>query len=120
MDTTIVRTDRNDLLGKLLDVAVLRHQVIAHNVANINTPGYHRLEVSFENQLEQLLHLGGNVKEAQPLVREAVGSAVRADGNNVDIDEEMGLLTKNNLLFSACTQLLSHHITQMRSAISGH
>jgi flagellar basal-body rod protein FlgB len=120
MDTTITRTDRNDLLSKLLDVAVLRHQVIAHNVANVNTPGYHRLEVSFENQLEQVLHSAGNVKDVQALVHEAADGPVRADGNNVDIDEEMGLLTKNNLLFSACTQLLSHHITQMRSAISGH
>jgi hypothetical protein len=30
------------------------------------------------------------------------------------------LLTKNNLLYSSCMQLLSHHITQQRSAISGH
>jgi flagellar basal-body rod protein FlgB len=120
MDTTTVRSDKNDLLNKLLDVAVLRHQVIAHNVANVNTPGYHRLEVSFEDQLEQVLHSGGNVKQVQPQVHEATGGNMRADGNNVDIDDEMGLMTKNNLLYSACTQLLNHHLGQQRSAISGH
>jgi flagellar basal-body rod protein FlgB len=45
---------------------------------------------------------------------------MRADGNNVDIDDEMGLLTKNNLLYSACMQLLNHHMNQQRSAINGH
>ena len=34
-------------LQQLLDTGSLRHRVIAQNVANVNTPGYKRLEVRF-------------------------------------------------------------------------
>lgn len=39
---------------KMLDVTTLRHRSIANNIANINTPGYKRSEVSFKNALERI------------------------------------------------------------------
>lgn len=39
---------------KMLDVTTLRHRVIANNIANINTHGYKRSEVSFKDALEQI------------------------------------------------------------------
>ena len=35
-----ITTDEMSLLSRLLDVASLRQDVIAQNVANVNTPGY--------------------------------------------------------------------------------
>ena len=35
-----------DLLSQMLDASSLRHRVIAQNIANVNTPGYKRLEVA--------------------------------------------------------------------------
>jgi len=43
------------LAEKLLDVATFRHQVIAHNIANVNTPNYKRQEVSFQEALAALM-----------------------------------------------------------------
>lgn len=43
------------LAEKLLDVATFRHQVIAHNISNVNTPNFKRSEVSFEEALEALM-----------------------------------------------------------------
>ena len=40
-----------DLLARTLDAASLRHRAIASNVANVNTPDYKRVEVSFEEDL---------------------------------------------------------------------
>lgn len=99
----------------------MRHQVIAQNVANVNTPGYHRREVSFEVALD---HVGGKqaaaaIMKATPQVVEDAGGRMRADGNNVDIDVEMGQLTKNTLLYNACAQLLANRLAAMRSAITG-
>ena len=34
-----------------LDAASLRHQAIAHNIANANSPGFAPVRVSFEDQL---------------------------------------------------------------------
>jgi flagellar basal-body rod protein FlgB len=113
---------KSEFLGRLLDTAVLRHQVIAQNVANVNTPGYHRLEVTFEDELGRLLQTGadhGKPGQAHPQVVEATGGTMRADGNNVDIDNEMGDLDKNFMLFNVFSQIISSRIAQHRSAIAG-
>jgi len=110
-----------ELLSKLLDVAELRHRVIAQNVANVNTPGYRRQEVAFEDALGDALRRGDDhaVKNIQPRVVEGVGDVARADGNTVDIDEEMGRLDKNTLLYRVFAQILSNKLSSMRSAITG-
>jgi flagellar basal-body rod protein FlgB len=43
------------LLGLALDAAGMRQQAIAHNIANVNTPGYRRASVSFEARMAQLI-----------------------------------------------------------------
>ncbi len=91
-------------LGRLLDVAALRHRVIAQNVANVNTPGYHRLEVTFEGELAKVTEGDG---------------VPRQDGNTVDLDKEMGDLTKNGLLFQAAAQVAASKMASMKSAVSG-
>jgi flagellar basal-body rod protein FlgB len=117
----IARNAQFDVLARLLDVAALRHDVIAQNVANINTPGYRGLEVRFEDAFAQAL-AAGDARQAltvRPEVAAAAGGAERFDGNNVDIDAEMGRLGKNSVLFKVYTQLLSVQLAQYRSAISG-
>jgi flagellar basal-body rod protein FlgB len=46
---------QSDVLARLMDVAQLRHQVISQNLANVNTPGYHQQEVSFEEAFSRAL-----------------------------------------------------------------
>lgn len=109
------------VLSRLLDVASLRHQVIAQNVANVNTPGYRQLDVEFEAAFGQALS-SQNTRPAESVkagVVEGVGGAERADGNNVDIDQEMGRLGKNSLLYRLYGQLLAARLASMRSAITG-
>ena len=110
-----------DLLARLLDASSLRHRVIAQNVANVNTPGYHRRDVSFEDALARELPQSGRtqVPDVQPVVVEKTDGFVRSDGNNVDIDAEMGRLSKNSLLYGAYSQILAAKIASMRAAISG-
>jgi flagellar basal-body rod protein FlgB len=111
-----------DMLSRLLDVAEMRHRVIAQNVANVNTPGYRKLDLSFENAFAKQLSHGGVAAslEVKPKLIEASGGRERADGNNVDIDVEMGRLNKNALLYSTYTQLLASQIGSMKAAITGH
>ena len=110
-----------DLLSRLLDVAHVRHNVIAGNVANVNTPAYRRREVVFEDVLAQKAgqSAAAAAAETKPKVVEAPGGVERADGNNVDIDAEMGRLNKNTLLTNAYTQILANRLGAMRSAITG-
>ena len=111
-----------DLLAHLLDAASLRHQVVAQNMANVNTPGYHALDVSFEDAFAQRLAEGGETAATGVAgkVVERKGGAEGADGNNVDIDDELSRLQKNALVYNAYAQILATKIAEMRSAISGH
>ena len=116
-----VTTERIDLMSRLLDVASLRQDVIAQNVANINTPGYSTLEVAFEDALKQALGPGSRSRPAAvvPEVITGAGGIQRDDGNNVDIDLEMARLQKNALYFKVYSQILTNDLAQFRSAIVG-
>ncbi len=106
-----------DQLSLLLQQAELRHRVISQNIANVNTPGYRNVDVSFAGTLEQMMdHSRGSL---QASLVETPGLAVRQDGNNVDVDGELGKLTKNSLQFETYSQLLAAKMAMLRSAISG-
>jgi flagellar basal-body rod protein FlgB len=113
-----VTTPTIDLLSRLLDAAGTRHRVIAHNIANVNTPGFRRFDVLFEDSLAAQVKLG-TPTAAKIEVVESDDPAVRADGNSVDIDREMGRLNKNAVIYNTLAQLLTSQIGQMRSAITG-
>lgn len=120
----------------------LRHRVIADNVANLNTPGYKRGDVSFAEQLTAYLDdlaarkaaraNGGNAGDplgataaSAPRAPEAftpqfyrVNSAGRLDGNNVDIEAEMARLAENALLYEAASRQASVKLGLLRLAIT--
>jgi flagellar basal-body rod protein FlgB len=110
---------RTDLLSRMLDAATLRHQVISNNIANVNTPLYKRMEVTFEDELTKVIGTPGAMK-VQPKVVESTDVVERADGNTVDIDREMNSLGKNTLIYQAISQILSAQIGTLRSAITGN
>jgi flagellar basal-body rod protein FlgB len=109
------------LLARLMDAACLRNEVIAQNVANVNTPGHECLTVQFEDALAQALASGDTAQamHVTPVVVPGGGGTMRADGNNVDIDLELGRLQKNSLLFEFYAQVMSLEVGQYRSAIQG-
>jgi flagellar basal-body rod protein FlgB len=110
-----------DMLGRLMDAAALRHHVIAHNMANVNTPGYRRLEVSFEETFGKALRTRGEEAAAsiRPRIVEAPSPGLRRDGSNLDVDRELGGLNKNALVYAAASQILQSRVATMRSAITG-
>ncbi len=108
-----------DLLNRLLDACAVRHRAIAQNVANVNTPGYQRLVVRFEEELARQLKSGTAAVHARPIITTDPQSPARADGNNVDLSQELSLLTKNSLLYHTYVQILALRIGEMRSAIAG-
>ena len=110
-----------DLLAKLIDVTTLRHKVLAQNVANVNTPGYRKLNVSFDEALSQHVRQHGEhgVSQVHPEIVEDQTAPARLDGNTVDIDQEMIRLNKNTLLNNTYLQILSTKLAMMRRAIDG-
>ncbi|MBI5756902.1 MAG: flagellar basal body rod protein FlgB [Planctomycetales bacterium] len=107
-----------DLLAKMVDVANLRHKVLAQNVANVNTPGYRRLNVQFDEALANQLAKHGprGLENATPEIIEDDVSPSRLDGNNVAIDSEMMRINKNTLLNNTYLQILATKMAMMRRA----
>ena len=109
---------------RMLDVTVLRHEAIASNLANIETPNYKRLDVSpgFEAQLQQAVASKDpqQIASVQPTLTvdmNAVSS--RSDGNNVQLESELLKLNQNMVEHALETQLVSSSLMRMRLAITG-
>ena len=111
-----------DLLTRLLDASEMRQKVIGQNIANVNTPGYRRMGVNFEAELAEELQRDSSIttsRQASPSVAYTTGLAARADGNNVDIDMEIGQMNKNAMLQQVYLQVMGAEMGMMRKAIEG-
>ena len=109
---------------KLLDATVLRHEAIASNLANVETPNYKRLDLgpSFETELGQALNgqNTGAIRELQPrLEADARAVANTHDGNSVQLETELAQLNQNAIAHVLETQLVSGSLIRMRLAITG-
>ncbi len=112
-----------NLLEKMMNVSATKHKVIANNIANVNTPGYKRMEVSFEDQLSRAIQdvPVAKLTTLQPKIvvsKDKEGSGnIRNDGNNVNIDTEVTSLLKNTGTYNVYTQLLGKKMDMVKSAI---
>ncbi len=109
---------------KMLDVSVLRHQAIASNLANLETPNYKRIDVapSFEAELRHAVasHNSGEIARLAPsLAVDKTAVSGRSDGNTVQLETEMLKLNENTVENTLETQLVSGSLAQLRLAITG-
>lgn len=112
------------LARQMMDATVLRHQALAANIANAETPGYKRVDVSpsFATRLQSALERGGTAESSKvqaQLAEDVSAKAVRPDGNNVEIEKELLALGKNGTEFSFLSQVVSGNIRSLRMAITG-
>ncbi len=88
-----------------------RQKLVASNIANADTPGYHTQDIDFRTEFE-------NATAAQsPAVIEPAGLSTKADGNNVNLDREARLLAENALRFSIASNFARAEISTLRTAI---
>jgi flagellar basal-body rod protein FlgB len=93
--------------------------VHAQNIANVNTPNYRRREFKFEKSLRQAMQ-GGTAEHYQSVrgsVERPDNTAVRNNGNNVDIDMEMTSLQENASFYEIYTQIYQKRSQLVKSAI---
>jgi len=111
-----------------LDVLGLRHRVTAHNIANVNTPGYQPRQVSFEESLGQAMRIDAQNRQANVTsvnsatnfrinIAQQPVTILRADGNGVDVDKEMVTIAKTVIAYNAITTLTSRLYSRVRLAV---
>ena len=109
---------------RMMDATALRHEAIASNIANIETPNYKRIDVAtnFQTELSQALAArdSARIKAVQPgLVEDTTAVSHRRDGNNVQLETELLNLSQNTVAHTLETQLLTGSLLRMRLAITG-
>ena len=118
MAVSMIDTQEIQALGAFLDVSALRTELIASNMANIDTPRYRTRDVDFRQEMERALAEPQMAYASfAPPVREVQGLAARPDGNNVSLEREGLLLADTQLRFQAAVQVLTAEFHRILSAI---
>lgn len=113
-----------------------RFRSAGQNLANVNTPGYARREVSFEDQLDEVIngprklplavthpgHMALRLRGPEDVVpreHRIQDQLYRLDRNNVDPEIELAKLTEARMGYDAMTSLLTKKVSVYRTAIGG-
>ncbi|WP_314209119.1 flagellar basal body rod protein FlgB [Vagococcus salmoninarum] len=122
-----------ELIQKALDTASLRQKTISNNIANVNTAGYKVERVEFEQKLQDVIsessfqlertndkHLTsrGKIVDLNPEIVKREDTAIKKDGNNVDIDMEMSEKAVNELYYSSLTRQLNGEYAMLNYVIN--
>lgn len=116
--------DTSTILSKALDASWMRNQVISENIANVDTPGYKRKDVQFENALQEALRSNNNVSKMDvnrlepEVIKDKTNLSYRLDGNNVNIDTEMVNLANNQIKYNTLVQQLNSNFSRIKMVLN--
>ena len=122
------------LMKKSLNMMSTRQNLISSNVSNVDTPGFKASDIDFQAQFREALgskvglnvkstnakHIGpgsSSIKDLTPDPFEEE-TAAKSNGNNVDIDNEMGKMAENQIMYNATVQLMMKRGGTVRAAIT--
>ncbi|MBN2270460.1 MAG: flagellar basal body rod protein FlgB [Sedimentisphaerales bacterium] len=109
-----------DFLEAGIKAEGLRQKTITNNVANLQTPGYRRIDVRFEQLLAKALDSKGadDLDEIEPDVYQPKNTPVKTNGNDVSLETEVGEMVKNTIRHRAYVGLLKKNYQQIETAIN--
>lgn len=116
-------------LEKALDLTWRRNEAISSNIANAETPGYRATDLSFGQELDRAFnkstdsmlktdaqHMDLSTDSGAHLIPDLSG-VTKPDGNNVDLDVQMGQLAYNKGKYSMAATILRKKIGMISNAI---
>ena len=128
-----------DLMHRAMDVESLRYQVTADNLSNAETPNFKRTSVNFESELKRAFESQEKAHESfrmtasdprhirsstfydwhdvEPRHVKDYLTTAKANGNNVDAEQEAMEVLKIQMSYRLLTQLESFEFNQMRTAM---
>jgi flagellar basal-body rod protein FlgB len=124
------------VLEKSMNLRSQKHNLLVSNIANVDTPNYKAFDILVEEEMgktsgeaeaalnqTQPAHfaLNGAGDSGAPEIRQAEKSRYdfHTDGNTVDIDKTMSMLSENGLLYNASAQMISKKFQLLTYAING-
>lgn len=109
-----------DAIGVGMKAENLRQRAIASNVANLETPGYRRVDVEFREMLAKAMDSSGDADfdAIEPQLFQPKDSPVKTNGNDVSWESEVGQMVKNTLRHKTYVRLLQKKYAQIDLAIN--
>ena len=107
-----------DSMGKvslMMDLISQRQRALGSNLANMDTPGYVRRDVSFGDYLSSMN------SPLETKLSEKLGPSGVIDerrGEEIDPANDLMELQQNSLLYTMATRRMSNIITQMKTVIN--
>ncbi|MED4532522.1 flagellar basal body rod protein FlgB [Metabacillus fastidiosus] len=118
-------------LEQALNQSAIRQKVMSDNIANVDTPNYKAKDVSFSNILqkeignlqayrtdERHFEFGSHSKENFKVFTKSQTS-YQQNGNNVDIDQEMTNMAKNQIQYNALVDRISSKFNSLKTVVKG-
>ena len=118
-----------NVLQRASEASAKRHEVISNNIANVDTPGYKRQDVNFEEQLRKAMKNSRyksidervaniDLEKLKPITyRDHATVSYRLDGNNVDIDTENVELASNQIRYQGLTDSITKQFQGLQSVM---
>lgn len=115
-------------IQRSMDLEFKRHVLLTGNVANAETPNYKARELDFAGELQDAMGTKDHVMTTtnsmhmdlsgadQAHITLDNSGAIKSDGNNVDLDVEMGKISSNARGYQNSTTLLSLKLSLLRAA----
>ena len=117
----------NEIIAQAMRATQIRNNVISHNIANVDVPGFRRSVVKFETLLDRELTSAARENRAVNLSNTAPQIYTsnenlqhRLDGNNVDIEAEMVALYQNSTRYDAMAISLSNNYRRINSVMTSN
>jgi flagellar basal-body rod protein FlgB len=99
-----------------LKVTTDRQQLVASNMANVDTPGYHTKEINFQVAMQNAMNQGKTQSVGADSI-DVEGLPERPDGNNVNVDRESMVLAQTQLQYQMGVQLIKAEFHRLLTAI---
>lgn len=116
-----------NVLNKAASASWKRNEVIANNIANVDTPGYKRKDVQFETFLMSALTGDSSLDKRVSNIRldslnpqvytDYSNLSYRLDGNNVDIDTESANLAENQIRYYALMDSMTQEFNRLKMVL---
>ncbi len=120
-----------NVLNKAAQASWARNELIANNIANVDTPDYKRRDLDFESALKDALkeqshtkNLDQKVRQLQdknlvaPIYTDYKELSYRYDGNNVDIDVENAYLADNQLKYYTFLNSINQEFSRIKMVLN--
>lgn len=126
------------VLEKVVAFTEARHNVLAGNIANIDTPGYRAQDLSplrFQNQLKEAIETrreeashpaaspgmtpsGLENEDPFAALHDNMKSLLYHDGSDNDLERQVTELTKNQLQYNLAVTIMTNQFRLLQAAIS--